>query len=71
MKWSYENYRGFHAATLQNKLDTRRPDGGIEIVDARTIVFHFKDPFLNFLHIEERWAKYQASIDLEEWQVKQ
>ncbi len=50
VKWSFENYRGFHAATLQNKLDTRRSDGGIEIVDARTIVFHFKEPFLDFLH---------------------
>ena len=49
VKWNYENYRGFHAATLQNALDKSRPDGGIEIVDERTIVFHFKEPFIDFL----------------------
>ncbi len=49
VKWTYENYRGFHAATLHNKLDKTRPDGGIEIVDDRIIIFHFKEPFIDFL----------------------
>jgi peptide/nickel transport system substrate-binding protein len=49
VKWNYENYRGFHAAILHDKLDKSRPDGGIEIVDQRTIVFHFKEPFIDFL----------------------
>jgi peptide/nickel transport system substrate-binding protein len=49
VKWNYEHYRGFHAATLQNKLDKSRADGGIEVVDPRTIIFHFKEPFIDFL----------------------
>jgi peptide/nickel transport system substrate-binding protein len=51
VKWTYENYRGFHAATLQGKLAASRADGGIEIVDERTIVFHFKEPFIDFLEL--------------------
>ena len=49
VKWNYENYRGFHASTLQDKLDSSRADGGIEIIDDRVIIFHFKEPFLDFL----------------------
>jgi peptide/nickel transport system substrate-binding protein len=49
VKWTYENYRGFHAAILHDKLDTRRADGGIEVVDERSIIFHFKEPFIDFL----------------------
>jgi peptide/nickel transport system substrate-binding protein len=49
VKWTYEHYRGFHAATLQNRLDKSRADGGIEIVDDLTIIFHFKEPFIDFL----------------------
>jgi peptide/nickel transport system substrate-binding protein len=49
VKWNYENYRGFHAAILHDKLEKSRPDGGIEVVDERTIIFHFKEPFIDFL----------------------
>jgi peptide/nickel transport system substrate-binding protein len=49
VKWTYENYRGFHAATLHDKLDKSRPDGGIEIIDERNMTFHFKEPFIDFL----------------------
>jgi peptide/nickel transport system substrate-binding protein len=49
VKWNYENYRGFHAALLHGKLDKSRADGGIEIVDDRTITFHFHEPFVDFL----------------------
>jgi peptide/nickel transport system substrate-binding protein len=43
VKWSYENYRGALAATFKEKTDR------IEIVDPRTVRFHFKEPFLDFL----------------------
>ena len=50
VKWNYENYRGFHASRLQDKLDDSRADGGIQIVDDRVIIFHFKEPFIDFIH---------------------
>ncbi|MBI3328168.1 MAG: ABC transporter substrate-binding protein [Nitrospinae bacterium] len=49
--WSYRNYRGVSAKLFKDKLDSRRADGGIELVDERTIIFHFKEPFLGFLDL--------------------
>jgi peptide/nickel transport system substrate-binding protein len=49
--WSYQNYRGVNAKLFKDKLDSRRPDGGIERVDDRTIIFHFKEPFLDFIDL--------------------
>jgi peptide/nickel transport system substrate-binding protein len=49
--WSYQNYRGVSAKLFKDKLDSRRADGGIEIVDDRTIIFHFKEPFLDFMDL--------------------
>jgi peptide/nickel transport system substrate-binding protein len=43
VKWSYENYRGALSATFKEKTDR------VEIVDPRTVRFHFKEPFLDFL----------------------
>jgi peptide/nickel transport system substrate-binding protein len=42
VKFSYENYRGAQAGVFKSKTDR------IEIVDDRTIRFHFKEPFLDF-----------------------
>jgi peptide/nickel transport system substrate-binding protein len=49
--WSYQSYRGVNAKLFKDKLDSRRADGGIELVDDRTIVFHFKEPFLDFMDL--------------------
>jgi peptide/nickel transport system substrate-binding protein len=49
--WSYQNYRGVNAKLFKDKLDGVRPDGGIELVDDRTIIFHFKEPFLDFMDL--------------------
>ena len=43
VKFSYENYRGGNARALKDRTDR------IEIVDDRTIRFHFKEPFLDFM----------------------
>ena len=45
VKWTYESYRGYNVKLFQDKLDR------IEIVDDRTIVFHFKGPFVDFLDL--------------------
>jgi len=45
VKWTYENYRGYNFKLFQDKLDR------IEIVDDRTIVLHFKEPFVDFLDL--------------------
>ena len=42
MKFSFENYRGAKADVLKTKTER------VEIVDARTVRFHFKEPFLDF-----------------------
>lgn len=42
VKFSYENYRGAWANVLKEKTER------IEIVDDRTVRFHFKEPFLDF-----------------------
>jgi peptide/nickel transport system substrate-binding protein len=51
VKWTYENYQGFRATTFQGNLDSSRADGGIEVVDDQTIIFHFNKPFIDFLHV--------------------
>ena len=45
VKWTYENYRGVHFKTFQDKLER------LELVDDRTIIFHFKEPFVDFLDL--------------------
>src|SRR5262247_4618741 len=45
VKWTYENYKGVHAKTFHDKLER------IETVDDRTIIFHFKEPFVDFLDL--------------------
>ena len=42
VKWSYENYRGAWADIIH------KTTGKIEIVDDRTVRFHFAEPFLDF-----------------------
>jgi peptide/nickel transport system substrate-binding protein len=43
VKFTFENYRGASAKVLHDKTDS------VELVDDRTIRFHFKDPFLDFM----------------------
>jgi peptide/nickel transport system substrate-binding protein len=45
VKWTYENFKGARAKLFHDKLDH------IEIVDERTIIFHFKEPFIDFLDV--------------------
>lgn len=45
VKWTYESYKGSHAKIFRDKLEQ------IQIVDDRTIVFHFKAPFLEFMEL--------------------
>jgi peptide/nickel transport system substrate-binding protein len=45
VQWTYEHYRGVNFKTFHDKLDR------IEIVDDRTIIFHFKEPFVDFLDL--------------------
>ena len=45
VKWTYENYKGVSFKLFRDKL------ARIEIADDRTIVFHFKGPFLDFLDL--------------------
>src|SRR5882724_8875489 len=42
VKFSFEHYRGAKADLLKSKTER------VEIVDARTVRFHFKEPFLDF-----------------------
>ena len=42
VKWSFEHYRGAWAKVLHDKTQ------GLELVDERTVRFHFNDPFLDF-----------------------
>ena len=42
VKWSYEHYRGAWGEALREQTQ------GVELVDDRTIRFHFKQPFLDF-----------------------
>ena len=43
--WTYTQYRGVHFKYFQEKL------ARIEIVDDRTLIFHFKEPFVEFLDL--------------------
>jgi peptide/nickel transport system substrate-binding protein len=45
VKWTYENYRGLNFKIFRDKLDH------LELVDDRTIIFHFKEPFVDFLDL--------------------
>jgi peptide/nickel transport system substrate-binding protein len=45
VKWTYENFKGARAKLFHDKLDK------IEIVDERTIIFHFKEPFIDFMDL--------------------
>jgi peptide/nickel transport system substrate-binding protein len=42
VKWSYEHYRGAWGEVLRANTQ------GVELVDDRTVRFHFKQPFLDF-----------------------
>ncbi len=42
VKWSYEHYRGAWGEVLRERSQ------GVELVDDRTVRFHFKEPFLDF-----------------------
>jgi peptide/nickel transport system substrate-binding protein len=43
VKWTYENFKGAYAKIFHDKLDN------IKVVDDRTIIFSFKEPFLEFM----------------------
>jgi peptide/nickel transport system substrate-binding protein len=45
VKWTYEHFKGARAKLFHDRLDH------IEIIDDRTIVFHFKVPFLDFMDL--------------------
>ena len=42
VKWSYEHYRGAWGEVMRERSQ------GVEVVDDRTVRFHFKAPFLDF-----------------------
>ena len=50
VKWTYENYKGARAKLFHDKLDR------IEIVDDRTIIFDFKEPFIDFMDLYNGYA---------------
>jgi len=50
VKWTYENFRGARAKLFHDKTDK------IEIVDDLTIVFHFKEPFVDFMDLYNGYA---------------
>jgi len=43
VKWTYENFKGAYAKIFKDKL------ASIRVVDDRTIIFNFKEPFLDFI----------------------
>ena len=45
VQWTYENYRGVNFKIFRDKLER------IERVDERTIIFHFKEPFVEFMDL--------------------
>jgi len=45
VKWTYENFKGAYAKAFHEKLEH------IQIVDDRTIVFHFREPFIDFIDL--------------------
>ena len=42
VKWSFEHYRGASGEVFHENTQ------GVEIIDDRTVRFHFKEPFLDF-----------------------
>lgn len=45
VQWTYENYKGINVKIFRDKLER------IERVDDRTIIFHFKQPFVEFIDL--------------------
>ncbi|PYN81053.1 MAG: hypothetical protein DMD96_10400 [Candidatus Rokuibacteriota bacterium] len=45
VKWTYENFKGAYAKVFHDKLEY------VQIPDDRTIVFHFKEPFIDFMDL--------------------
>jgi len=45
VKWTYENFKGAYTKLFKDKLEH------IQVVDDRTIVFHFKEPFVEFMDL--------------------
>ncbi len=45
VKWTYENFKGARGKLFHDKLDR------IELVDDRTIIFRFKEPFIDFIDL--------------------
>jgi len=45
VKWTYEHYKGVNFKLFHDKLQR------IEIVDDRTLIFHFKEPFVDFMDL--------------------
>jgi peptide/nickel transport system substrate-binding protein len=45
VKWSFEHYQGINSQLLKDKTTS------VEVVDDRTIIFHFKEPFFDFIDI--------------------
>ena len=45
VKWTYENFKGAYAKLFKEKLEH------IQVVDDRTVVFHFKEPFVEFMDL--------------------
>ena len=45
VKWSFENYQGINSDVLKNQTES------IEVLDDRSIIFHFKKPFLDFIDL--------------------
>ena len=43
VKWTYENFKGAYAKLFKEKLEH------VQVVDDRTLVFHFKEPFVEFM----------------------
>ncbi len=50
VKWTYENFKGARAKLFHDKLDH------IDIVDDRTIIFRFKEPFVDFMALYNGYA---------------
>jgi peptide/nickel transport system substrate-binding protein len=45
VKWTYENFKGAYAKVFHDKLEH------IQVVDDRTIIFYFKEPFIDFMDL--------------------
>src|SRR3989442_3282447 len=59
VKWTYENFKGASAKLFHDKLEH------IQIADDRTIVFHFKEPFIDFMDL------YNGGIGGHRWDLPQ